>query len=308
MTRCRTKGLAWSVLLVLLVWLGPSTADSAGATPAAVRDDVRLVSLRAQQTPGSGPNLPVRFDAAVQYGLASTPRAFVALFVFEDNSDTAKTHRADAVWITAGTGTADLTTTYQPTPGLHTIMVVAALLRDDQTLLAWSASPSFSLSDWPGRALFNQALQARRAGNYEQAIDALTSAIQLAPQTGAYYCWRADSRIHLGAYADAIADYTRALDLMPGNHACRVGRAVALLWLRQWQRAATDLSQIIEDGDPTDPWVAPALRARGLAYAGLGQYEAALADYRAYLALHPSVSDRIRVQGWMGDLTDASAE
>lgn len=294
----------WNVLVILVACLIPRPAVAAHLMVNA-HDSLILTSLRAQQIGSAESNGSVHFEAAVSYHLSSAPRAMLVLFVFEDNADTASVRPTNVTWTPAGSGVTTLATTYHPSPGLHTLMVVAAMLQDEQTLLAWSASPLFSLSEWPGRALFDQALRARQAGDYAAAVDDLSRAIQLAPLTGAYYCWRADSQVHRGQYDAAVADYTRALSMMPESRSCRIGRGVAYLWMHDWSHAISDLTQVITTGSRPDSWTASALRARAIAYAGRGQYDAAILDYRTYLSLVPNVSDRLQVQTWIGELQAA---
>ncbi len=298
----RRRWWVWYLALSLVAWLGLA----AGPVAAAGRSDtLRLVQVRARQESSNGGGAPVQFEVTVNYTLASAPRAFLLLFIFEDSSDTATTQARNAVWVPAGSGSTPLAVSYRPPSGLHTIMLVAGLFQDSDTLLAWSATPVFSLSRWPGREWFDRALKEHQAGDYAGAVADLTRAIALAPRTAAYYCWRADSQMHQGAYAAAVVDYTHALALEPENRSCRLGRGIAYLWQRDWTQAVADLSQVIESGSSPDRWTAAALRARGIADVGLGRFAAAIADYRGYLSLISGAPDRLIIQGWISDLEAA---
>ncbi|MGH2371539.1 MAG: tetratricopeptide repeat protein, partial [Chloroflexota bacterium] len=119
---------------------------------------------------------------------------------------------------------------------------------------------------------------------------------------GNFYYWRADTRLRLNQYDQAIADFDQALDLMPEDRASLVGRGIARLWTEDWQAAIADVSPVIQAQAVPDQLTAWALRARGIARAGLGHAAAAVADYRAYLALSPNASDRRIVEAWIEEV------
>ena len=68
---------------------------------------------------------------------------------------------------------------------------------------------------------------------------------------------------------------------MPQDRPSRVGRGIAHLWLGDTSAAIDDLSFVIDEPQDRDRVTAWALRARGLAYARLGQSSNAVSDYRA---------------------------
>ncbi|HEY8475960.1 MAG TPA: tetratricopeptide repeat protein [Chloroflexota bacterium] len=290
--------VAVAILLVLLQGAAVVAAQAPG-NEAAPRDRVEFVRLWAtsEAPPASGG--PIRFETIVDYELATAERAFLLLFVFEDDSAEATQDSTSARWIEAGSGRITVTTTYTPRENVRWLTLVVGLFKDEENLLAWSASPMFSLRPDPGQALFNQALSARRVGNYAAAVEALTAAIQLAPDNGYYFCWRGDSLLRLQQYDRALADYTRALDLMPDNHACRIGRGSAYLWKKDWNKAIADFTTAIERGDLPAHWLAQALRGRGTAFANLGDATAAIQDYQAYLRFASDAGDQRKVSGWI---------
>ncbi len=292
----------------LLLWVGQSAPPAAAAGTQPPGDHITLTRLVAQKAMSADASGPVELDASATYQLQSAPRAFVLLFIFKDNAATATESTASRKWVNAGTGQVSLSTSFQPDSGMHTWTVVAAVFKDDQTLLAWTATQPFTLGQWPGRSFFDKALIDRRSGDYSQAVDDLTSAIQVAPQTGQYYCWRADSRVHLGQYDQAIADYGRALQLTPDDRSCQVGLGVALLWAGKQQQAVSDLTSVIDASQRADRWTVLALRARGIAFADLGQYSDAIADYREYLRLVPTASDQSQINNWIVDLQTAVSQ
>lgn len=287
------------------LWLAPFATPAAAAGQTSAPDQIRLTGVQAEQNTSSGTIGPVRFNATVSYQMKSVARGFVMLFLFEDNADTATGGTSGGTWVSSGTGQAHLTTTYQPRNGQHTVTLVAALFKDAKTMLAWSATQPFSLTQWPGRASFDRALADRKVGNYRQAVDDLTAAIQAGPQVGYYYCWRADTRVRLGQYDAAVVDYSRGIELLPNDRSCWLGRGVALLWAGQQERALTDFTSVIQHSPRPDNWALWALRGRGVAHADLGQFSAAIADYKAYLSYAPNAPDRSDVEGWIGNLQSA---
>ena len=90
---------------------------------------------------------------------------------------------------------------------------------------------------------------------------------------------------------------------MPNDRASRVGRGITNLWLGDAQSAVDDLSAAIGGTTAPDNVTAWAHRARGLAYARLGQAQDAVADYEQYLALSPGATDRDEVAAWIAALT-----
>ena len=281
---------------------------AAGATAQPPADQIRLTKLVADETTSTGSNGPVKLDATLTYQLQSVPRAFVILFLFKDDATTATESTGTREWVASGSGPLHLSTSFQPVAGMHTWTLIAGVFKDDQSLLAWTATQPFTLGQWPGRGAFDKALADRRTGNYAQAVDDLTAAIQIAPETGQYYCWRADSRVRLGQFSQAVADYRQAVQLMPGDRACRVGLGVALLWNGQQQDAISSLTGVITQSQKADRWTVLALRARGIAYADLSQFSDAVADYQSYLKLAPKASDQALIENWIVDLHSAESQ
>jgi tetratricopeptide (TPR) repeat protein len=159
------------------------------------------------------------------------------------------------------------------------------------------------MAPWPGRVAFEKAMAARLDNDLTTADSELSQAIEAAPNTGNYYYWRGDTRVRLDEYDAAVADFSRSIELMPQDRASRVGRGVAELWQGNAQTALDDLSFVINANAPPDRVTAWAHRARGLAFASLGQGSSAVADYQAYLDLSPAATDRDQIEGWIQALS-----
>jgi tetratricopeptide (TPR) repeat protein len=183
------------------------------------------------------------------------------------------------------------------------LTLVAALFKNDQHLIAWVSTNPIEMASWPGRVAFERAMAARLDQNFSAAEQQLSEAIQDAPDTPNYYYWRGDTRVHLNDFAGAVADFDRSIQLMPQDRPSRVGRGIAHLWLGQPALAIDDLSMAIDAASSPDAVSAWAYRARGLAYASLGQSDKAVSDYQSYLTLSPDAPDRAQIQSWITDLS-----
>jgi tetratricopeptide (TPR) repeat protein len=289
-------------LAALLLLVTPAVGAFAVGEPTDAPDQIELVKLTAiDPGPQAAPDV-VRFEALVNYRLQSVPEGFALMFAFEGDQQTATQQTPNSVPIAGGSGHFTVDLDYQPHEGVQDLSLLVGLFKDENSLLSWVATKPFVLSPWQARADFDRAMSARRDGNYDQAFDFLSTAIALAPDIGNFYYWRGDTLVHLAQYDNAIADFSQALDMMPGHRPSLVGRGAARLWATDLNGALADLSAVVDAEGPTDRWTASALRARGLAHAGLDQRDQAIADYQAYLALTPDASDRAQVEGWIAAL------
>ena len=130
----------------------------------------------------------------------------------------------------------------------------------------------------------------------------LTQAIQESPDTGNYYYWRGDTRVRLQDFQrDHGLQQVDRIDA-PGSAESRRPRH-RRLWLDNPQAAVDDLTTAITTVCTPDKISAWAFRARGLAFASLGQSDSAVADYNQYLSLTPNAPDKDQVTGWIADLS-----
>ena len=290
-------------------WLQPATAAAQATTQAApVTDFLQMVRLTADTAGADAPAGAVRFDAVVEYRLATAQQGFLIPFFLEDDSSDAIRGSQQGVAVSGAEGRAAMSTTYVPRKGIKSLIVLIGLFRPDQTLVAWSATNPQTLAPLAGRAAYTEAMAARLGRDFAKAVDRLSAAITAAPDNGAYYYWRADSLLRMDQFDAAIADYRRAVELQPQDRPSHVGLGAALMWSGKWQGAIDELTPVIEDGMASpDRQVAWALVARGIARASLGQDAAAVADYRAYLMLEPDSADREQIERWIADLSAPSS-
>jgi tetratricopeptide (TPR) repeat protein len=295
--------LAGSLLVLALLGSTAATPAAAqGVSAPRVADRVELVELKTRQPGPDSPPTDIQFDVVVNYTLQSVDDGFMLLFLFENNSESSKQESSNGIPVKRGSGQLVLHIDYTLRSDVRNLTLIAGLFRPPQRLLAWVSTNPMDIAPWPGRVAFDKALTARLANDFDTADKELTAAIKASPDIGNYYYWRGDTRVRLDRYDDAIADFSRALELMPKDRASRVGRGIAVLWHGDPQAALGDLTAAIDTTTRPDRIEAWALRARGVANASLGNTREAVDDYRAYLTLVPDAADRAQIEAWIADL------
>ena len=119
------------------------------------------------------------------------------------------------------------------------------------------------------------------AGEYADAIAEYTKAIALDPNSAVTYNNRGYAYAELGKYAEAIADYTMAIVLDPKDSTAYNNRGYVYNELGKYAEAIADCTQAIA----LDPKYATAYNHRGYAYRNLGKYAEAIADCTQAIAL-----------------------
>ena len=129
----------------------------------------------------------------------------------------------------------------------------------------------------------NRANALRLAGRYNEALDAASTAIRLAPGYAFVVRGRALIYEEMGRLDQALVDIDRGIAIDSRDAGLRVDRGRIDAKLVRDEDAIRDLTTAIEmDSSRTD-----ALRERGLAYIRAGRTEAAVADLKAFVASHP---------------------
>lgn len=284
--------------IVLIIVLGNN-----GTAVAASPDRLEVVRLSALPGDTNSPSSSIRFRVQVNYTLDSSPNGYLGLFLFEDNAQRSSQNESNAMPIGTGAGRATMEIEYAPSgPRVKALTLIVGLFDQQQQLLGWVSTNPMSLADWAGRIEFEEAMASRLAGKQEKAIEHLTLAIKASPDTGNLYYWRADTLIRIGQYDEAIADYTKALELMPQHRASLLGRGIARIWNEQWASAIEDLTAVLDADSEPDAIAASAHRARGVLYAAMGRPAEAISDYETYLSMVPDASDRTNVVKWIDQL------
>ncbi len=143
---------------------------------------------------------------------------------------------------------------------------------------------------------FRSGMQAYLSRNFAESVAWFTKALAENPENVNYYYYRGTSFQEMERYAEAVADYTAALDRFSGCVPIRYNRADICRKLGHADRAAEDLTYIIVHADRTrgeGHWLALAYLNRGLARIECGDLEAGLADFGKAEALAKELGDKI---------------
>jgi tetratricopeptide (TPR) repeat protein len=109
---------------------------------------------------------------------------------------------------------------------------------------------------------------------YKDALADYTRAIELGAELPQIWSNRGAAYDNLGEHEKAIADYSRAIALDANYELAWYGRAIAHAAMRQTEKSLADYAEAIR----LDPKDRSALLNRGITYRGLKQYDKALAD------------------------------
>jgi len=132
-----------------------------------------------------------------------------------------------------------------------------------------------------GRTLYEQ-------GEYDQAIEQFTKAIQIDPKDAQAHYQRGLSFVAQNEYEDAIVDYNNALQLNPKFHLAYYHRGIAHQLLGQHDKAIADYTRTLK----LEPRMAVAYRHRGQALQAKGDSARAQADFEEAARLDPNLGKR----------------
>ncbi|MDR2906281.1 MAG: tetratricopeptide repeat protein [Helicobacteraceae bacterium] len=170
-------------------------------------------------------------------------------------------------------------------------------------LLAFALSPCDSYANEVGLELQQQTAQAMKeqdpkklfeqvdiaADNrdFQAAINLLSEVIAINPNNSNAYNYRGYMYYELQNYDQAIADYTKAIELDPDGRALYYNnRGFAYNELKNYKQAIADFTKAIA----LNPENAPAYYSRGNAYNKLKNYKQAIADFTKAIELDPNHS------------------
>ncbi len=156
--------------------------------------------------------------------------------------------------------------------------------------------------------LFDRAIDKRKNGDIQGAIDDYTKAIEIDPKYVDAYNNRGNARSTLGDKQGAIADYNKAIELNPTYARAYSNRGLARADLGDKQAAIVDYNKAIE----LDPNYALAYYNRANARDDLGDKQGAIVDYTKSIELDPSYVDSYYNRGVvrfaLGDKQGAKAD
>jgi eukaryotic-like serine/threonine-protein kinase len=147
-----------------------------------------------------------------------------------------------------------------------------------------------ALKIWPdyANAYLGRADAQLGLHKYEDVLDSLEEYLKRGGRPSReVYRVRGLARARLGKYADAIPDYTSALQLKPDDAGTRAARGWAYLACRAYQLAFADFDQVLR----AEPDRADAYNGRAYARVQLGQKQAALEDAETAVSRGPPTAD-----------------
>ncbi len=144
-------------------------------------------------------------------------------------------------------------------PGTRLVITVMVLLVLGPVLWRWIPK---EIARWHAAGAMEKHMQ----GDSETAKRELETALQWDPESGAIYRQRADLLSDLGEYEQAVEDYSRAVELEPADPLNPIRRSVALQHLKRHGDAIRDW-QTVERLVQGRGQMQEAIALNGLAYA-----------------------------------------
>jgi tetratricopeptide (TPR) repeat protein len=130
-------------------------------------------------------------------------------------------------------------------------------------------------------------------GNHRQAIHDLDKAIELDPKLALAYHNRGLAYNGLGNYNQAIHDLDKAIELDPKFAGAYVARGIVYVQLRNRKQALNDFNRAIK----VDPKFAPAYASRGIVYIKLRNRKQELNDYNRAIEVDPKFAPAYYFRG-----------
>ncbi len=154
----------------------------------------------------------------------------------------------------------------------------------------------------------NRGTTCDSAGKYTEALAAYTKAIELNPTCAVAYFNRGNACDSLGKHRDALAAYTKAIELNPTFVIAYCNRGNACANLRKHTEALAAYTKAIE----LNPQLTEAYNNRAIVYRRLGKNHEAITDCSKAIALNPNKATLYCTRGnaydSLGEYTEALAD
>ena len=155
---------------------------------------------------------------------------------------------------------------------------------------------------------YNRGLTYYNLEKYNEAIADYSKAIELKPDYADAYINRGNAYCNLNKYDEALADYNKAIDLKPDDVDAYCNRGSIYGKLGKINEAFADFSKAID----LKPDFAVAYTGRGVAFWYLGKYNKAIVDFNKAIELKPdyvrAYNNRGNVYGKLGKYNEAIAD
>lgn len=147
---------------------------------------------------------------------------------------------------------------------------------------------------------YKRALDAYRKSNLDEAVEAMSYAINLLPTKAEYYATRGFFQLEDAALTEAEADFDRALEIYPYEMLAHYGRGVVAYKAKDWERALEHFTAAYR----VDPKRAETLYYLALVYYQLGEVASAVNVMTRALDAFEAANDRRKTQAerWLRDL------
>lgn len=138
--------------------------------------------------------------------------------------------------------------------------------------------------DLMAQAAVDRAKAAYNSGNYDAAVEGYTAALKVKSGDARLYYNRGLAYFKDNKDLDAVADFSKALELAPQFILAHLNRGRTYLRLSRFEDSLQDFTKAIElKGDDHFFWY-----CRAAAYANLNKKDAAISDLNQALALNPT--------------------
>ncbi|NEO86135.1 MAG: tetratricopeptide repeat protein [Spirulina sp. SIO3F2] len=142
-------------------------------------------------------------------------------------------------------------------------------------------------------AVIQEAVQYFQAGKYQEALDTLTRAVEIAPQEHKLWYIRGELMSVFKQYEEAIVSYDKVLEIKPDMHEAWLNRGVALEKLGENEEAIVSYDKALEiKPDMHEAWF-----GRGNALKNLGRYEEAIVSFEKTIEIEPDFYDAWNSKG-----------
>ena len=123
----------------------------------------------------------------------------------------------------------------------------------------------------------------KRIGHYDEAIADYSRIVELDPDDTEAFGFRGEAYRQTGRYEEAVADFTRAIEIDPGDAWAIGSRGQAYDAMGRFDEALADFTHAIEL-EPARTWI---LSARGETYLRMGRLDGAATDFTRAIELDP---------------------
>jgi tetratricopeptide (TPR) repeat protein len=156
----------------------------------------------------------------------------------------------------------------------------------------------------------NSCLTYERNKVWKDEFSLCNDNVKKAPNSARAASSRGDVYSERGQYDNAIADYSRAIEVNPYYAEAYSNRGAAYLITQQWGKAIADLSKAIS----INPGLIDAYTNRGITYGKINQWDSALVDFSRVIVINPNISKAYYNRGntysklglWDNAITDYS--